>query len=72
MTPEKIIDIALRRAGLTSSSSDFKDNAREYLNLASKDITGYWDEDIYPTPDSTNTISYRYFRAVEKENVEWL
>ena len=142
MTPEKIIDIALRRAGLTSSSSDFKDNAREYLNLASKDITGrvrwswmfqdasittssgtrsyslasdvleplsfrdetedkflrissvldtdmldpdedesgeaqlvvlknlnsstgYWDVDIYPTPDSTNTISYRYYRFIE-------
>ena len=141
MTPEKIIDIALRRAGLTSSSSDFKDNAREYLNLASKDITGrvqwswmfqdasittssgtrsyslasdvleplsfrdetedkflrissvldtdmldpdedesgeaqlvvlknlnsstgYWDVDIYPTPDSTNTISYRYYRFI--------
>ena len=141
MTPEKIIDIALRRAGLTSSSSDFKDNAREYFNLASKDITGrvrwswmfqdasittsngtrtyslasdvleplsfrdetedrslqissaldtdvldpdedesgeaqfvvlknlnsstgYWDVDIYPTPDSTNTISYRYYRFI--------
>ena len=145
MTPGKIIDIALRRAGLTSSSSDFKDNAREYFNLASKDITGrvqwswmfqdasittssgtrsyslasdvleplsfrdetedrflrlssvldtdmldpdedesgeaqlvvlknlnsstgYWDVDIYPTPDSTNTISYRYYRFIPDLN----
>ena len=147
MTPNKILDIALRRAGLTSSSSDFKDNAREYFNLASKDITGrvrwswmfqdasittsngtrtyslasdvleplsfrdetenrfirissvldtdvfdpdedesgeaqlvvlknlnsstgYWDVDIYPTPDSTNTISYRYYRFIPDLDVD--
>jgi len=141
MTPAKVFDIALRRAGLTSSSSAFKDNAREYFNLVAKDITGrvqwswmfqdasittsngtrayslasdvleplsfrdetedrplrissvldtdvldpdedesgeaqlvvlknlnsstgYWDVDIYPTPDSTNTISYRYYRFI--------
>jgi len=142
MTPNKILDIGLRRAGLTASSSEFKDNGREYFNLAAKDITGrvqwswmfqdasittssgtrtyslasdvleplsfrdetedrflqissaldtdvldpdedesgeaqfvvlknlnsstgYWDVDIYPTPDSTNTISYRYYRFIE-------
>ena len=40
MTPNKILDIGLRRAGLTASSSEFKDNGREYFNLAAKDITG--------------------------------
>jgi hypothetical protein len=147
MTPNKILDIGLRRAGLTASSSDFKDNAREYFNLTAKDITGrvqwswmfqdasfttsdgtrtyslasdvleplsfrdetedrslkissaldtdifdpdedesgeaqlvilknlnsstgYWDVDIYPTPDSVNTISYRYYRFIPDLNAE--
>lgn len=39
MTNIEVIQIALRRVGLSTTSTTFKDGARSYLNLASKDLT---------------------------------
>ena len=38
MTNLQIIQIALRRVGLNTSSSVFKDSARDYMNMIAQDI----------------------------------
>ena len=38
MTNIEILQVALRRVGLNTNSSTFKNNARDYLNLVGKDI----------------------------------
>ena len=38
MTNLEVMQAALRRVGLTTNSSTFKDGARTYLNMVGKDI----------------------------------
>jgi hypothetical protein len=38
MTNLQILQIALRRVGLNTGSTTFKDSARDYLNLVTQDI----------------------------------
>lgn len=38
MTPDTILQVALARVGLTSTSSTFKERGRQYLNMEMKDV----------------------------------
>ena len=38
MTNIEVLQIALRRVGLNTTSSTFKDSARDYLNMVGRDI----------------------------------
>ena len=40
MTLQEVLEVSLRRVGLTETATDFKDQARLYANIVAKDIIG--------------------------------
>ena len=63
MTNLQIIQIALRRVGLNTTSSVFKDSARDYLNMIAQDIASRekWNwlfkSSTFSTTNGTRTYS---------------
>tara|TARA_Y100000593_G_scaffold76680_1_gene141842 strand:+ start:127 stop:828 length:702 start_codon:yes stop_codon:yes gene_type:complete len=62
MTPKKIMEIALRNAGLTSSSSTWLENSREYLNIQIADVGAFtewqWSRQTGTITTTSGTKTY--------------
>ena len=63
MTLDKAIRLVLRRTGLSQTNATFRDNARDYLNLARNELTGddvkwWW---MRKTTTLTTTASTRLY-----------
>ena len=80
MTPQAILDVALRRAGLTYSNTTYRENATEYANIVMSEILAHpWSfrnkQGTFSTSDgtaeynlATDVAHVRHFKDTTNDN----